>query len=571
MTVLGLGAGNFAAAASFSDAGEILGEVLRRTEESFVSAGDELVSSVDLLRLLRDQFDRLNHVFGQENGDRLRRLIGGARDNVDELQAGFDGFFTTSALLRQAVRGVKVEVADLDRVVRTIANVSINARIQGNGLVPPRPQVSAFIDRLALMAGEGEAIIAGMREAMGVIGAEMVAMEEMMQDLRDEIGHRVLPMLGRFGRVARGVLDRQGALAATNAELAEKMAHIDREVSRLVMGLQSGDATRQRLERVRDILSNAGGGGALEAMLLDLAAGLARSAVDAAGAEIAVSVKATETVRAEADRTVQQARDFYLDREAQGGSVEEFGISVAKVRVKLEDIRNRTLELRTRLWAILEHEAELRQIGHQVRLSGLNAVLICAKLGEEGRALRELAQWLRTLTDESDSIVANMQTVLGDTAEAADALGGPNAEALDAALKQFFEDASALGGVMQEITQGRADAARVFDDAGRTLPLRLGHAAQQLMRFQALTREMAFFDAALLARRAVLGAASHPDAETLERLAELRKRYTMQSEREVHDAIVGGPLAAAVAGLARPETVEDAPAAESDDLDDILF
>ena len=246
-------------------------------------------------------------------------------------------------------------------------------------------------------------------------------------------------------------------------------------------------------------------------MLRDIAAGLARAAVDAAGAEIAVSVKATEAVRAEAERTVQQARDFYLDREGGAGSVAEFGVSVAKVRVKLEDIRNRTLEMRTRLWAILEHEAELRQIGHQVPMSGLNAVLICAKLGEEGRALRELAQWLRTLTDESDAIVANMQSVLGDTAEAADALGGPNAEALDAALKQFFEDATALGGVMLEIAEGRATAAAVFDDAGRMLPLRLGHAAQQLTRFQLLTREMAFFDAALSARRAVLGAASYLD------------------------------------------------------------
>ncbi len=585
MTIMAQRMGGVALAgvAGFSNPDEVLSEVLRRTEASFLSAGDELVGSVDLLRLLGGQFDRLRVVFGPQNGARLLKLVGGTKGNLADVQDSFTGFLEAGDALRSAVRGVRIEVADLDRVVRTIANVSINARIQGNGLNPPRPQVTAFIERLAAMAAEAEGILADVRGAMAVIGDDMAAMEEETQGLRIELGQRVLPALARFGRVAEGVLRRQDGLAATNAELGARMAGIDAEVARLVIALQSGDATRQRLERVRDVLAQARGGGPLEPVLLDLAKGLAAAAVEAAAGEIGVSVKAAEAVRSEAEQTVAQARSFYLDRadEAEGG-VEGFRDAILAVRARLDGMRERSLELRLRLWAIFQHEAALRQIGHQVRLSGLNAVLICAKLGEEGRALRELAQWLRTLTDESDTIVANLQQALARTADLADALGGDTVAKLDATLRHFFDESTALGAVIGEIGQGRADASRLFDEAGRHLPLRLGQAAQQLTRFQLLLREMALFDAALAARRAMFGPRRALDDEGKARLAVLRGRYTMQSERDVHDRVAGGDLALVLASVAPPAPVptegaeraggEHAGGAGGDDgLDDIFF
>ncbi|MBC2834131.1 hypothetical protein H7F16_01340 [Gemmobacter straminiformis] len=561
------------AAAGFGDADEVLREVLRRTEASYLAAGDDLVASVDLLRLLGGQFDRLRVTFGPENGDRLAALIDGTRDHVGQVQAGFDSFLAASDSLRLAVRGVRVEVADLDRVVRTIANVSINARIQGNGLIPPRPQVTAFIERLAVMAAEAEGILAEVREAMSVIGADMAAMEEVTQELREELGHRVLPALGRFGRVAEGVLSRQGELARTNAALAGQMEMIDADVARLVIGLQSGDATRQRLEAVRGILAEARSGDRDEALLLELTQALVAHAVETAGAEIAVSVRTAESVRAEAEQTVAKARSFYLAPAASTGGVEAFDGALDRVRGRLDEMRQRAVDLRERLGTILKHETALRQIGHQVRLSGLNAVLICAKLGEEGRALRELAQWLRTLTDESDAIVLRLQEVLGRTAALADGLGGDRIAGLDAALQGFFADAGSLGAVMADIGQGRGDAARLFDAAGQSLPLRLRQAEQHLLRFQLLLREMAFVDAALAARRAMLGPRPPLDAEGAARMLALRKGYTMQSERDLHDRIVGGALASGVEGaaLAVAAAVPTAPVAAGDDLDDILF
>lgn len=558
-------------ATRMAGAEEILHEVLRRTEESFVSAGGDLAASVDVLRLLAALFDRLRVTFGPENGEKLGAMIAGTRHHVLRIQDGFDRFLGATEAVRLSVRGVRVQVGDLDRVVRTIANVSINARIQGNGLIPPRPQVSAFIERLAVMAAEAEDILGEVREAMSAIGHEMAEMDAVTQELREELGQTVLPALARFDRTAQGVLDRQDAMARTNSGLATRMHEINAEVSRLVVGLQSGDSTRQRLERVQAILREADVADD-PAILLDLVKALSDAAVSVASAEISETIRAVDVVQKSAEFAVGQARVGYVERSvaaglaAETGEPDGFAAGIASVRGKLDLIRQRAVSLRGRLGAILRHETALRQIGHQVRLSGLNAVLICAKLGEEGRALRELAQWLRTLTDESDAIVLRLQTVLDSTAAMADRLGDDSIASFETALYAFFDEAAALGAVIGAISADRAEASRTFDSVGQSLPQRLGGAKQALTGFQMLLREMALFDASVVARRAGLGDTQAPDAAMAALLATQRKGYTMQAERDIHDRLVGvqprAPLAAAV-------TVADKPGA--DDLDDVLF
>ena len=573
-------------------AAEMLDTVLLRTEASFLAAGDDLAACVDALQQLASLFDRLGVTFGAENGGKLVGLIAGTRGQMARIEDGFARVLGGNEQMRRAVRGVRVEVGDLDRVVRTIANVSINARIQGNGLIPPRPQVTAFIERLAVMAADAEAILADVREAMTGIGSEMAELDAVTQEVRDALAQRVVPALGRFDRMAQGLLDRQDKMAATNAGLAGRMAAINAEVSRLVVGLQAGDATRQRLERVRAILASVPVDGSdrpvRASVLLDLVAGLSGGAVAGAAEEIAMMVSAAKALQQSAEAAVAQARDCYIDRAGyagpEGGAAGGFASGIAAVRARLGLMRDRAAALRERLAAILRHEAALRHIGHQVRLSGLNAVLICAKLGEEGRALRELAQWLRTLTDESDAIVVRLQTVLDDTAQLAERLTGEGIRGFDTALAAFFDEAAALGAVIAGIGADRAEAARMFDEVGQSLPLRLGHAVQALMRFQLLLHDMTLFDAAIAARRAEVGpgeagpvdagpaetgSVAEADAGEAAALAALRKRYTMQAERDIHDRVAGTDAPDdALAPVVKRQSVQ---AVDGDDLCDVLF
>lgn len=551
-----------------------LERALRITEESFVSAGDGLARAVDILRGTEALFARLDVTLGDETSRQLGSLIAETFANVDVIRADFDGFTLQSDALRTAVRGVRLEVNELDRVVRTISNVSINARIQGNGLVPPRPQVNSFIERLASMASEAEGILQEVKEAMVGIGHDTAAIDGALLELRQELMMRVLPTLSRFAAIAQKVQDGRAEMTAMSADLSVRMKAVFAEVSRLIMALQAGDSTRQRLERVREVMGEAAAATPeLESVLTDLARALADAACGDALEEVGISLSALEQVRRNADQAMQAARVFYFSqagrgRDGDGGKdADALEAALGRVRRHLVEMRARAEALRGRLDVILRHEATIRQIAQQVRLSGLNAVLICAKLGEEGRSLRELAQWLRTLTDESDAIVQRLQVKLDETRHLASEAGQAAVDRLEAALSGFIGDAEALNGAMVQIDAVVQDTARGFDAAGRELPMRLGQAATRLATFRTALGEVAELSVMLALRRMSLPQPVLPLAEgtvgaTL--LAGLRSRYTMQQERAIHDGIVGAGLTVTVAA---PQAV----AVAEESLDDILF
>ncbi|MEY4983201.1 MAG: hypothetical protein RIR62_1467, partial [Pseudomonadota bacterium] len=550
-----------------------LEKVLRITEESFVTAGDGLARAVDILRGTEALFARLDVTLGDETSRQLASLISETFANVEVIRADFDDFTRQSDALRVAVRGVRLEVNELDRVVRTISNVSINARIQGNGLLPPRPQVNSFIERLASMASEAEGILQEVKDAMVGIGHDTAAIDSALLELRQELMLRVLPTLSRFAAIAQKVQDGRAEMTAMSADLSGRMRGVFAEVSRLIMALQVGDSTRQRLERVREVTGEASvAEPELEAVLTDLARALADAACGDALSEVGVSLASLAEVRRNADQAMQAARLFYFSQAGRGrdgnggGDAEALEAALARVRRHLVEMRARAEALRGRLDVILRHEATIRQIAQQVRLSGLNAVLICAKLGEEGRSLRELAQWLRTLTDESDAIVQRLQVKLDETRHLASEAGQAAVDRLETALSGFIGDAEQLNGAMVQIDSVVEDTARGFDAAGRELPLRLGQAAGRLETFRAALAEVAELSLILGLRRLAMPEAAPFDEGTpgAAVLAGLRSRYTMQQERAIHDGIVG---AGKTVSVAAPQTV----AVEEDSLDDILF
>lgn len=555
-------------------AADPLSALLQTTEECFVQAGDALAQAVDILRGTEALFGRLDVTLGDETSRQLGMLTADTFGNVEALRADFDAFTCQSEALRAAVRGVRLEVNELDRVVRTISNVSINARIQGNGLVPPRPQVNSFIERLAAMASEAESILREVKDAMVGIGHDTQAIDAALQELRRELMVHVLPTLSRFAAIAQRVHDGRGEMTRMSADLSAQMKGVFQEVSRLIMALQAGDSTRQRLERVREVVAacdTAGPG--LDTLLADIARALADAACSDAGAEVEVSVAALEQVRRNADLAMQSARLFYFAQAGRGqdgegsGDTDALGAPLGRVRGHLVAMRARSEALGGRLDLILRHETTIRQIAQQVRLSGLNAVLICAKLGEEGRSLRELAQWLRTLTDESDAIVQRLQGKLDETRGLAREAGQEGVDRLETALSGFIGDAEALNGAMQQIAVVVQDTARGFDGAGRELPQRLGQAAARLEGFRLALTDVANLSVMLRLRRMGMADPALPFAEGSEEaavLAGLRARYTMAQEREIHDSLAGAGMTPA-APVAPPQAVAE------DTLDDILF
>jgi methyl-accepting chemotaxis protein len=580
---------------SVSPTNQTLSSVIALTERCFVGAGDNLAMAVETLNGTKAIFSRLDTSLGEETGRELSHLISAVMETLAGIRAEMDGLVHSGDALRAAVRHVKAEVGELDRLVRSIASVSINARILGNVLIPPRPQVSAFIDRLAQMSQEGEAVLNEVKQAVKEIAEDTEAMELILQELRQNLLQDVLPALERIAGIAQTFQDGRGEMVEVSARVSGQMKDVFTEVSRLIMALQVGDSTRQRLQRVQTVLAaqsgtdhpSIGRGKGLEHVLADLARALLDAAKADARRDVDLSIAALTQVRRQADNAMQEARRFYFARAGRGRQ----GSGAADLSATLETSRDRVqdliLEMRKRAQAqcqrldvIIGHDVTIRTIAHEVRLSGLNAVIICAKLGEEGRSLRELALWLRALIDDSDAIVVRLTDSLSETRNHTESGVRAGVDRLDEKLSSFVADVGHLNGLMQRMNAVVAETADGFDQAGRRLPMQIGQGTDQLLAFRMALGKLDGLSTQLGLQTALLARPASPygaDTAEAELLAQLRAGYTMQHERAIHDATV----AMALAGMAGPDALADGVASQADrahsndaddnDLDDIFF
>lgn len=559
----------------------LLDRVLESTESSFLKAGTRLETAVDAIRQMQVLFDRMQAQLSPEQADRLLGLVSRTKQNLGAIESEFDNFLAGSAGLRAVVRAVRIEVEDLDRVVRTIANVSINARIQASRLNPPRPQVTAFLERLSEMVEEAETNLGAVKSAMSGILDRMSAMDAETVNLQDALKAEVLPTLARFAAQGQTVHDGQEELISTSATVAARMRQIFAEVSRLVVGLQSGDAVRQRLERVREVLHQVDGASDTAPILMPLSYQLAAAARVEAESESDSAVTGIGAVLQGARLALKTATDFYFGRS--GGRVALLAADNAgsgpldklldNLRANLALLSGLAGEVTTQVETILHQESRLRQISHQVRLSGLNAVLICAKLGEEGRSLRELAQWLRHLTDESDTIMGRLQGALDRTRSELGQAGSDRIGQLQGVLSAFLDSALELQEQLGELDTCLTGAVSVCQDTDQALGAALGGAQLSMVEFRNGLEDVQQAETLMRFAGAILPAPSLPVTEATpmaDLLHAIRRRYTMQSERDLHDHFIG-PMVSENGALAAMPVAQPAAEPKSDDMDDIFF
>lgn len=558
---------------------EVRGEI----EATFEIAGSSLETALDGLNGLGPTFDALQEGLSPEVEARLTRRIGRVKDRLEHLQEHCHGFSKVSDSLRGSVRSISSEVHELDRVVRTIANISVNARIQGNSLNPIRPQVTAFVDRLAQMSEESETILTEINNSMGEIAQDVSSMELEQADMLRELKQKFIPSITAFSAVSERMRDGRAGLISAATDLSSQTRAIASEVGGLIVALQIGDFTRQRIERVEDALHQIPQvSPANRGRLADLAQALSAETTGTAHSEISVALQKLQVVyeRGQAalltagssglvggafDRGSNRRDDRAVFEESLQGNEKHF----AALKLRADTVHRR-------ISVILKHEETLRTVAHHIRLSGINAVIICAKLGREGRALRELAHWLRDLTDESDTIVARLQSILAEARETIRKLTEEQIGGLEETISGFADDGQVLSQLIGMATDLVQKTREEFDDTSSSLDKGLKRAMNELRVISQHLDGLEESAASLASYHIAPAATPDDDAAILPVLEKLFKRYTMQSERDVHNRLFaklgedGGAEEAAPAAKAEAPA-EPAAAGGDDDLDDILF
>ncbi len=531
-------------------------------ERSFVAAGAQLDAAITGLRGLDPCFAALEEAFGPAATEALATGAAETSAVAERVGDGLGCLLEDTGLLAARIARIQTEVSALDQVIRTIAIVAVNARVQGALLVPPRPQVSAFIGRLAEMSAAAETALATVKDGSVSLSNDLAALADEGQALRGLIDRKLLPALAAQGQEATARVARQADLAALTATWAADVAILRAEVARIVQGLQTGDATRQRLTNAARALDPApphDGPGSLGARLR-LSAALIRGALSDARPAVETARDALQKITTLAAQTTGTNATGFLDRA--DGMTDRTDLGDAELpRRHLEAIRPIVAKLAEGFGVILGLEGTLPRIAQEVRLAGLNATVICARLGNEGRALRELAQWLSGLTDESDAIVLRLQDNIAAARDLARKLGSQQIDGLAEGLADVAKAAPRLAALTGTGAATVAAARLAVAEAGRSVPTHLDAARRALTEF---TRACDTLGG--LADRLDDAGSGLPEGEdTIAALDWLRGHYTVPVERLIHDALAQpGTEAQAASAAGQAEPAEQS-------LDDIFF
>lgn len=371
---------------------------------------------------------------------------------------------------------------------------------------------------------------------------------------------------------------RQAAAAAAD-EHSTLAGQIRSRVAQAVSALQIGDMTRQRVEHVEETLTMLHERGFEDCSSSNCYENTVCVTTSLLGAqledtclhferEIAELTRSLEDLAKDADRVLdagnREAATAFSDGEAAlAGIIDD----LAEIRALFRDFvetRNgmeKTAAKVARSVAVMEDRlAAIAGIEQQIRLLSFNTAVQCAKLGEDGRALRVIAQSLRDIVGETVTASSAILDTMASAGDLAQGLIEGDAAGLASQVASLDGEASGAVDLLGQVSGRLRAHVSTMTAIGPQAVKQLHDAAEDATSQRGLGTALRDAQADLLAH-----ACDEPNLSAIdpEFFAAVRNRYTMDSERHIHDVILG----------TSPETGEvfASAAVAEDDLDDIFF
>jgi hypothetical protein len=440
------------------------------------------------------------------------------------------------------------------------------------------------LERLAMrlqVSGAGFAIESARTEecraSFGDFVVEMRALASRISTLGEAIGSQahsarrelqaLIPVIsGQLSRLrqltqqsdtaARQSADEVQRLLGGSREILEQAESQTRRIAEhaenAVYSLQSGDILRQKLEHVVAAIEDA-------SRLFDQAAGGPGNARES-GRLLAIQAAQLEAIRGEVESASRQLAAAFngiaedasnlgetlsrLERGGGGGPFDRLKSNLAQLRQlrtegsgmlrQADESSCRAVEAASRL---SEHLSQVEAINRQMQMQALNALVRTEQLGIQGQTLGVLSMHTHGIFQESCASVEQTVAVLEQVRENAtrqkrlNSAASTGDQTMDQGLS-FLDRANA------SLLEGAGTAAELIRRQGEELR----QARCQIESLTALNQRMAAIIVRCAALRDQLG--GHDDAGFGEVVAGHSDRYTMESERLVHEQLTAGPAAA---------------------------
>ena len=329
-----------------------------------------------------------------------------------------------------------------------------------------------------------------------------------------------------------------------SAETGERSREIVMKVGTTVMAMQSGDAVRQRLEHIQSAL----GPGNLQGLesaqiqrLIELqkrqligAREMLSNEMDVVAYNIAQLVQDVDLLL-EQSRSLQNGNDGASALESLRTVVEQNVQVLQRCEVERRKLDVTTADVASKVGSMLEDIASIELLEQKMLVVSLNAAVQCARLDQRGRALNVIAQQLRDLTKDTLTVAGQAVSSLRRAAEISSNFSSSLART----------NAASIGKLEHEALQ----ALRLLSGFDERLKTALQSLAQDVPQVK---EKLNLVGSLLEASSAVASSfkrveedisvhqyVAQDNLEWPELYEILRGAYTMDAERDIHDAFVG--------------------------------
>ena len=542
-----------------------------KIEAAFVSVGGCLTEGASLLNKLIKLFDALPDALRGAEVEEATGHLEAVASRAAALSGAFAQERADLERLFEVVRAANLPIADLHRTIKMMGIVSINARVTAASIAEDTDDFDVFTTDIATLSESATQTLKEFSQVYRQLVVEVDAAVSQRNRFEGAHAHTLSDLAGRLTSTLRALENQRASAVDGSAETSRLSRQVVGQIGSAVMALQVGDATRQRLEHIEagfEYLANVLSGepvfdidikpedrtGALAVIATLEQAQLAETARDF-GVEVNDAERSLAALATDAETIMTRSRGQYGSDAGKSSSIaslsDQLRAAVSLLgnfeaeRAKLEAVG---AVVRRTVGILLGHVEAVQDIEANMRLVSLNAAVRCAQLGPRGASLTVIATQLRELTSETVAAAESAVDWLSQSAALADAFGATTA-ADGAARGGGLEQGATLAlELLSGLDQKLAGALASLDTDGTRVIALLQMAANGLDGLGALSEAMDDI------RMQIAGLApevpsAHAD-ELAGLIAGLRRLYTMEAERTVHDALFGSPEMSAAAPAA---------------------
>jgi len=553
-----------------------LEDLNRSTEKGFLSVGGKLMDFMSLARQISSDMAALGELIAGEHGRSASAALVRVRENAQQMGGWMEQSGQALAAIKELSGRVRQAFSKLRETVSIFRTLCTLTRVETARLSSDVSSFSDLADQVKPLSesiqSSGERVLTSssdldrkVQEALGN-AADLSARE--MREVHSLISS-VVEGLQSFEDGQQRALEASGRQATQHREVCEA-------IEDLVRSIQFHDITRQQIEHVcqalRQICSEVGSQEGTSSpapahtraaltlqssQLAGAASAFAASVEHMEGDLEAIAVRVSDMAAASQNLmglSEDENDSFFLRMEGcLTGILKALG-SCASAETALESTAS---ELEETIRGMRQAVHEIRGVEIQIQRTAINATIGSAHIGDAGNALNVIADVMHRAALDSNGSTESAASALDSMRDAANCVaGGPR---LGVSGGGPGSD-DATGQMRQAILELHTSSERSFSRLKQiaTLSAQLSEDMRSLR--DSLSVGKLFHEVVARAQSQLkrMGADARPvgssasELDPTQHIQRFSKHYTMQSERDVHEAVFRGKPSAPVALAVQP-------------------